>query len=209
MPKKNIVYVTLTTIAFLVISTSSGVANAYPQKIIGLNLGAELSLLNTPSINERLIGANGFKKNKLGANFFIGWRFNENFGVELGYGFITKNRESGQNNANHIVDVTHKVRNMHIDALGYAPINPCVDLIGSIGIGRFKSKLGMPSPNVNDTAFISAANKAKIGLRVGIGAQYNFCNNWSSRVMVRYQKGNKNFFKNNVSIAAGLSYSFT
>jgi len=195
----------LLTMVFLGISTTTCIANAYAYKETGVKLGAELSLRNKTSIN----GAKGFEKNKLGANFFVGARLNKEFGAELGYGFITKTKEAASNNANQIVNVTHKVRNVYIDALGYFPVNACTDIIGSVGIGRYKSKLDMPTPSSQYAAFINRANKAKLGIRVGLGAQYNFCDNWSTRAMIRYQRGNKHFLRRNVSIAIGAAYAFS
>lgn len=194
-------HIILTTTALLGLLTATGLVNAQTNKGMGFNLGAELSVINKPSINKD-IEAEGFKKNKIGMNFFLGSRFDENFGVELGYGFITKTKEFGDDG----VIATHKVRNMYIDALGYVPVASSVDLIGTVGVGRFKSKLESPEPE--DAAFINSANKAKVGLRVGLGAQYNFCSNLSGRAMLRYQKGNKNFFKSNTSVSVGGVYTF-
>lgn len=196
-------HVILTTAALLGLPIATGLVHAQPTKSMGFNLGAELSVLNKPSINEDFAEAKGFEKNKMGANFFLGSRFDENFGAELGYGFITKTTESSGDG----VTATHKVRNIYVDALGYYPVTSNTDLIGAIGVGRFKSKLAIPSPSPEATAIINSANKAKVGLRIGLGAQYNFCANWSSRVMVRYQRGNRHFLRDNVSIALGAAYT--
>ena len=195
-------HVILTTAGILGLLTITGLANAQTSKGMAFNLGAELSVLNKPSIKDFEGEAKGFKKNKLGTNFFLGARFDGNFGAELGFGFITKTKESG----NDGVTATHKVRNMYIDALGYYPVTSSVDLIGTVGVGRFKSKLESPEPE--DAAFINSANKAKVGLRVGLGAQYNFCSNLSGRAMLRYQKGNKKFLKSNTSVSVGGIYTF-
>lgn len=190
------------------ITTTTGIANAGTYDSIGCNLGAELSLINKPSIKQNFRAATGFKKNRIGANLFLGVRFNESFGSELGYGWIAKTKEHGRNNANQGVTATNKVKNIYIDALAYLPVNSKSDLIGAIGLGGIKSKLSMPGPSAADAAFINSANKRKIGVRVGLGTQYNFCKNWSGRAMVRYQDGNKNFLKSNVSVTMGGVYTF-
>lgn len=107
--------------------------------------------------------------------------------------------------------------NWYLDALGYIPLPFGLDIIGSVGVGRLSSKL---KNSIRASAFIalppqsarfSGANNlstdsTKTGLRLGLGAQYKFCDA-GVRLMVRYQKGN-DILRNVISGGLGLFYQF-
>ena len=203
--------VAATTAALLV--ATAGVANAHSFGETKFNLGAEISVLNKTNYNSgNTNDLNNFKtnatdtklaikKSKPGANIFVGARFNKNVGLELGYGMIQKVKGTGiaGNQA------TNKVSNLYADVLGYMPVATKVNLIGSVGIGALKSKANVVNASFQD---LGSLNKRKVSYRVGAGAQYDFCENWATRAMVRYQKGNKAFLKSNVSVAVGAVYTF-
>jgi len=198
--------------AALCVVTAS-VANAGSFDETRFNLGGELSLLNkTTYSNANTADLNNFRssnggsklvirKNKPGVNVFLGARFNENLGAEVGFGFITKTKGTAQGNR----QATNKISNLYADALGFMPVSSKVDLIGSVGLGRMKSKADVAGATFTNKALL---NKAKVGVRVGAGAQYNVNENWGTRAMVRYQKGNKNFLKSNTSVSVGAVYTF-
>lgn len=204
----------------LIISTAvagllsvAGVASADFFDDTRFNVGGELSVLNKTDYKNANSGdITNFKtsntadkveieKNKLGANIFVGSRFNENFGAELGYGFITKADADVQNSRK----AENKINNIYVDALGFMPVTDEVELIGSIGAGRMKAKADVPGAAFTDK---SKLTDAKIGVRVGAGAAYKFDDNWAVRGMVRYQKGNSDFLKSNTSLSLGAVYSF-
>lgn len=199
------------TAALLVVASSVATAAAFDDT--RFSLGGELSLLNKTSYSTaNSTDLNAFKssnsdnklvirKNKPGVNVFVGARFNENLGAEFGFGFISKVKGGAQLNR----QASNKVSNLYADVLGFMPVSAKVDLIGVVGLGRMKSK-----PGVANFAFANKAalTKAKVGVRVGAGAQYNIDKNWGTRAMVRYQKGNKTFLKSNTSVAVGAVYTF-
>jgi len=183
--------------AALLVATA-GTANAGAFDSTKFNLGAEVSLLNKPSYNSSL--TNLKKKTKLGANVFVGARFNENVGAELGFGFVQKTTLISS------PKLTNKVNNFYADVLGYVPVASKVSLIGSLGVGFNKSKLSaVPAGYVVS----STAQKRKLAARIGAGAQYDFCENWAARAMVRYQKNSKKALqRSNTSLAVGAVYTF-
>ena len=197
--------------AALILASSVATAGAFDET--KFNLGGELSLLNKTSYsNANTADLNAFKsssadgklairKNKPGVNVFVGARFTEHLGAELGFGFISKVKSGVQLNR----QASNKISNLYADVLGFMPVASKVDLIGSLGIGRLKSK-----PDVSSFTFTNKAalTKTKVGLRAGLGAQYNITENWGTRAMVRYQKGNKNFLKSNTSVSVGALYTF-
>lgn len=177
-------------------------------------LGGEISIINRTSYNDGdFSDLNNFKtsdnagklaiqKNKPGVNISLGARFNEYVAGEVGFSFIEKVSANVQNGG----DATNKISNIYLDVLGYLTIAPLVDLVGSVGIGELKSKA-----NVTNATFsnLDSLTKSKVGVRVGGGLQYYFADAWATRAMVRYQEGNKNFLKSNISFSVGILYTMT
>lgn len=88
-----------------------------------------------------------------------------------------------------------------LDLFGYAPIgmNEDFDLLASIGIANYDTK------HKNEKG---KESKGRIGYRFGVGAQYNLTENFSVRVMGRYNyigMRNLDSFK---ELTAGVRYSF-
>lgn len=176
-------------------------------------VGGELSLLNRVSYNDaNSADLNNFKTsntagklaiqtNEPGINVFAGAQFTPTVGMEAGFGFIQKAQANVQNNG----IATNKISNLYLDLLGLLRVSHVVDLVGLVGIGALKSKA-----DVTNATFInlSTLNKIKVGYRIGGGAQYNFSSNWASRAILRYQSGNKDFLRSNLSISIGLQYMF-
>lgn len=200
-------------VATLCMSIAAGVAHAGAFDNTRFILGSELSLLNytsyssanTPDLNNFRSSNSDSKlairKNKPGFNFFAAARITENVGVEIGYGFIFKVTSNVQNNRK----ATNTITNTYIDFVPYLPVAAKVDLVGNLGIGMLKCKANVSGATFNN---LDSLNKAKLGIRVGGGAQYNINNNWSSRAMLRYQKGNKNFLRSVTSMSIGMLYTF-
>lgn len=88
-----------------------------------------------------------------------------------------------------------------MDLFGYAPIgmNEDFDLLASIGIANYDTK------HKNEKG---KESKGRIGYRFGVGVQYNLTENFSVRVMGRYNyigMRNLDSFK---ELTAGVRYSF-
>lgn len=202
----------VTSLVLLV--TGAGITEAGVYDDTSFYLGAEVSIINRTSYNNgNSSDLNNFKtsdnsgklaiqKNEPGVNISLGARFNEYVSGEVGFSFIEKASANVQNGG----DATNKISNIYLDVLGYLTIAPLVDLIGSVGLGEMKSKA-----DVTDATFdnLDSLTKSKIGLRVGGGLQYYFADSWATRAMVRYQEGNKNFLKSNVSFSVGILYTLS
>lgn len=146
--------------------------------------------------------ANGKIKSKVPTfGLFVGGKFHENFGAEIGYTFFKKAKITFPVAA---LDSSIKTDNMYADALGYMPVASCCDLIGSVGIGRIKLKASGVALN---------GSEHKVGFRLGAGAQYKFADHFAARAMIRYQNANikanngTKLYKNNTAINLGLTYT--
>lgn len=166
------------------------------------NLKAGKALQDTQDNN----GKSVFQKKKLpGADMFLGMRLTENFGAEAGYSLLKTSHNTFD--SNQVLDV--KMRNPHIDAIGYIPVADDVELLGSVGLGRLSTKVEAKNNGVVQQLDSEGKKltKAKAGIRLGLGAQYKLTENVGARFMVRHQKGNKTV-KNINSAGLGLFYQF-
>ncbi len=158
-----------------------------------------------------------FHKSGGGFSLFAGSRINEFFGIEAGYTFLSGGKMpkliSPYNSMNTVTSPKAKHhRNMYADIMGYVPISECVDLIGSVGIGRLSTKISGKIEEFTPRGRLveqsdNFAKSSKTGIRVGAGVGYNIDENLSARLMLRHQKGNK-YVKNMTSAGLGLMYKF-
>lgn len=177
------------------------------------NVGGEISVINSTSYNNgsssdlnqfktsSTAGKLAIQKNEPGVNVFVGARFNQYLGAEVGFGLIQKASANVQNSG----VASNKINNYYIDLLGFLNIAWQVDLVGDIGVGWLQSKA-----NVTNATFVNLNNltQTKLGIRAGGGVQYYFAPSWATRAMLRYQDGNPNFLKSNVSFSLGILYTF-
>ncbi|MDB6096771.1 MAG: hypothetical protein JWM09_1049 [Francisellaceae bacterium] len=168
-----------------------------------------VTLSNNTTLTNTTANTSGKNKSILnnasrGVNLFLGTRI-ENFGLEAGYSFLNTQKKDVQTTSSPALtgQLRSKNRNVYIDALGYYATNEEVDLIASIGVGRLHSKVSSTvSSNVTDTKSF-----AKLGVRVGAGAQFKFNENLFGRTLVTFQKGNQ-LIKSNVVARLGIGYQF-
>ena len=200
--------------ASIIIFSAVGLSEANVYDDTSFYVGGEISIINRTSYNDgdssdlnnfktsNNAGKLAIQKNEPGVNILVGARFNEYVSGEVGFSFIDKASANVQNGG----EASNKISNVFLDVLGYLTIAPLVDLVGSIGIGEMKSKA-----NVTNATFYDLDNltKSKIGIRVGGGLQYYFADAWATRAMVRYQEGNQNFLKSNISFSVGILYTMT
>jgi opacity protein-like surface antigen len=132
------------------------------------------------------------KKKAANLSLILGAKFHENFGAEIGYTFFTKTKALEGKDRVGAVDRTYKAtvknNNMFIDAVGFLPVADCVNVLGSLGLGRLQSKATYETsiPGRDIPAF----KKSKTSLRVGLGAEYNF-EPVAVRAMLRHQRAGK------------------
>lgn len=133
------------------------------------------------------------------ATIVVGVRTHENFGAEVGYTFYKKVKFNSIATGNEVYNI--KLNDIHVDLLGYMPINECFEVIGSFGAGRYNQK---------ETYVVGQNTKESLGaLRLGAGVQYKFDEHFATRAMVRYNVlGTKNQdIKNVTSLNLGLTYT--
>lgn len=174
-------------------------------------------------------GKNNFSsvvpKSYPGATFYLGTKFHECFGVELGFDWSAKKSK----NFTFAVPATSTVgattitgkntvrrSQIHLDLIGYLPIvDDCFELFGTIGYGWFKPKFHEEfTQRLNVASSTQAAgtvirsgtfsrSKGKSIFRLGVGAMYMVTDciglraklGWETTSSVRYTGINGTHFK--------------
>ncbi len=188
------------------------------------------------------IKGKGFWSNKIAKSFpggtvYLGTKFTECFGAEVGYSWTMRKHHTGlisggvlfplPNNAT-VRTHTH-FNSFHFDLNGYVPLDNCWELIGSLGIASMKPKVSAVVVNQgsltnNQVNMIQSVNgKSKAVWRVGVGAQFLFTECVGARAILRWEATeslrvhglgvgsehhNRKAFKDAVSLAAGLFVRF-
>lgn len=168
------------------------------------------------------LGNNLFKKNYAQGNPFIGFRFNDYLGIEVGYEETIKKSATTVNGPGSIElgDIvpesdfnfstnTFRIRGPHASLVGYIPFCICdekFDLIGSIGLISLRTKFthqptsgtvfGVPivlTPEQMNNSRVDF-KKRKTVLRATGGIQYHISCRAGFRAIVGWEQTNK--FKN-------------
>jgi len=154
---------------------------------------------------------NAFPKTYPGGTIYVGSKFTDCFGAELGYSFSTRKKHDWTDpdfSSVSIASARVRFTSFHLDINGYIPLDNCWELIGSVGVASMKPKVNF-SANTSAAAGLTAAQidginsingKSKAVFRVGVGAQYLVTEMVGIRAMVRWENthrltvsGNQNF----------------
>lgn len=107
------------------------------------------------------------------------------------------------------VDGTDKTKSKFyaygIDAYGYMPIG-CdgFNLLGTVGIANYNIEVKNKSAVEHNSKY----DKDRTGYRVGLGAQYDFNENFAARVVGRYSYIGSKVLKDLKEVTAGIRYTF-
>ncbi len=128
---------------------------------------------------------NRYENNFNSLSLNAGVRINEIYGLEVYFQNAKTEKKAGRND---------RFYSYGVDFVNYIPLNTQFELLGSLGLGEYTFKAG---GNDDDTAF-----------RIGVGAQYNFNELISARVMLRhaFARGDKMDGLNELSL--GFRYNF-
>lgn len=128
-----------------------------------------------------------------------------NAGVKMGsyYGLEAFFQQSKEEKTHHqdFGAVKSEFYAYGLDAYGYMPMgcDQKFNLLGSLGLANYNFKVKVPS---------GSHDKQKVGYRIGLGASYDLTENWSARVMGRYNYIGSRDVKGMEEITAGVRYTF-
>ena len=143
-----------------------------------------------------------------GVNPYIGAQVHENVSVELGYletGRKSKSFDAALLGGAGTATTETKLKGFHIDAVGNIPLTDKFDLLGNIGLARFKADVDIP---VGGGATINTSD-TDTAWRLGAGGLYSVSESIKIRSMARYNIVDwddtaKGFWQ----LSAGLQYRF-
>lgn len=172
-----------------------------------------------------------------GASFYVGTKFHQYFGLELGYDWSVKQKKEWSLPAGSSffatpvqgTNGTTKIeRNgAYLDVVGFLPIADCLEATGSLGLGWVQTKIEssfstMTTPE--SSALASVAGKGRMLFRVGFGALYMVTDVVGVRAKVGFEgtsalklAGNQAFstygydekgFKGTTAFAVGAFFKF-
>lgn len=178
-----------------------------------------------------------FPKPFPGATAYIGARFGECLGLELGYDWgakVSKNftLPAGSSFFGRTVTTTvtgtARVRRQggHFDVIGYLPVVDCIELMGVLGVGYIYPKVNISTNGTTnvDSGLQSVATRGKVVARIRLGGNYMFTECIGIRALVGWEstsslrvKGNNSFstlnfngkgWKGSTTVAAGAFVKF-
>lgn len=164
-------------------------------------------------------GDNYFDDRNTSLSFVVGAKFNKHFGLEA---FYQKSGE-GKNEAEYENNeewgewgedkTTISYTAMGVDAIGYLPINQDFEILASLGLAQYDFESKISYSAIDEYGYYYKGSESKdfdsLGVRVGIGAQYNLTNNLAIRGMARYVKMNDDeYVKSLTELSLGLRYMF-
>lgn len=135
-----------------------------------------------------------------GGNIYLGARFHKYWAVEAAY---QRSEEAKQSNVLGLgVDSKARISGGSVDLLGYLPINPKLDVIGTVGITRLKGE-------VEYSGGIGSYDETETKWRAGAGLQYALTDRLNARGLVRYQEASfDNLVDDAVVSTVGLNWEF-
>lgn len=157
--------------------------------------------------NDPTLGVNTndlFKDKVDGISPYVGLQINKHVGVELSYLGTEDAKKSDVLGSG--VDSKVRITGIAADVVGTLPVSADgrFAVLGSAGIGRFKGRM-----SATDGSTTVSADDSDVGYRLGVGAQYQFTDNWGVRAMMRYTKVDFEDTVNNlVTGSVGVNYKF-
>ncbi len=142
--------------------------------------------------------ANSLKKAYNSGAVNVGTRLGKYAGLEAYYQLSGHRKKD----LTSTVTAKSKFHSYGLDLYGYLPMDCAdkVDLLASIGLGNYNLTVKGLSAGKYD--------KDHLGYRFGLGAQYNFTDHFSARVMGRYNYVNTSYLDNMWEATAGVRYTF-
>lgn len=160
-----------------------------------------------------------------GFSAYIGTRWAENWGLELGFDHAGKKLRNALVSVGGVSQtVGTSVRRIggHVDLAGYLPVADCLELMGTLGVGWVRAKTHVSSKITSTGAAVSSANvpvKTKAVPRVRLGFNYMVTDcvglralaGWEGTSALRLKNdvfGTKKAFKSSATVSAGAFFKF-
>ncbi len=177
----------------------------YPRYTLGMDVGGgHLSLGKDGDFKYKSIAENEYNLFKPS----LGIRFSEKIGAEIFYQQSSEENKNTSLNGNSI-DVGVKYAAYGLDFLFYQPIDKQLDILMSLGAAFYDFDIDVAA-NLLGTNVQDSLQDDAIGMRVGLGFQFNLNQQWAARAMLHYvsMTGGTDYVENIMEMSLGLRYSF-
>lgn len=165
-----------------------------------------------------------FKDNFNSISGVIGIKMNKYFGIEAYYQQSSeedkKKHYSEGSNYNETLKTTIDYRSYGADLIGYLPVFQEFEILAALGLGQYDfstkgkySEVSIADNSMTTEDYRETTNIKKdfnsLGVRLGIGAQYNITEHVALRGTLRYVKMvDDDYIKNLVEASLGIRYMF-
>ena len=182
-----------------------GGGKQYSHYTLGLDIGGNrLDLESEGNFKYKSIAETEY-------NFFkptLGFRFNKKVGMELFYQKVGK--EDKETSFNGIgIDVGVKYAAYGVDFLFYQPIDKQLDILMSLGGAYYNFDIDVAA-NVLGDNINGKVREESLGMRTGLGVQFNLSSEWAVRAMAHYvtMTNGNDYVKNIMEMSLGVRYLF-
>lgn len=187
---------------------------------IGLDVASQKMKFGEKDYWMKEDGEDYYKDKTTSISGVIGARINRNFGIEAYYQQSSEEDKTAREDSDWYdekIKNTMSYKSYGVDFIGYMPVAQEFELLAALGIGQydFKTKYSYHCINYDPYGIYYKENTSEkkdfdsLGIRLGIGVQYNVTDNIALRAMARYIKMNDDdYVKNLTELSLGLRYMF-
>lgn len=167
---------------------------------LGFDLGTASTSIKYPiKVSNEVSITYGLKGNNTYGSFFIGYRWHNDIGAQLGYTYMQKITYISIGSS----AVTQTGGNTYLDAIYYKRITSGLEFKALGGVGVLSTKLAC---NFYGLGYNINAVKTSTGvsMRIGAGLQYDFSRNLSMDLMLKYQPSGNSIIQGVTWLSIGM-----
>ena len=182
------------------------VTNTYPKYSLGIDIGQSwINFDKGENISYKEISAD--KYNTMSINF--GSRINTKIGLEV---FLQKSSNESKKTAYHPDSIETNIEYLALggDLLLYQPINKDIEILAVLGLAYYDFDINGKASHF-DQYYEDNDSVESLGMRTGLGLQFNINPNWALRIMGRYTtmlNHKQDYIKNISELSLGIRYLF-
>lgn len=177
------------------------------------------------ALKDEETGEKYFKDKLNSISAVVGAKVNPNFGIEAYYQQSSKGKKTSTWTEHYtptdyeteVGKSTLSYKSYGVDLIAYLPVVQEFELLAALGLGQYDFEAKYTETDTDYHGGIVSHTETDVdnkdfdslGIRLGLGAQYNITNHVALRGMVRYVKLDKDdYVKNLVEASLGLRYLF-
>lgn len=192
----------LASVALSMFATNANAIEFKPY--VGLDYSYTEASTNDVVVEDVLIPSDFYENTFNSFAINLGTKLNKNFGLEAFYQKSdSKEGEEISLMVNDTPIASDKIETSFeafgVDVQGYLPISEKIELVGSVGIGKYEFEMDGFGKNVSEN---------EIGYRLGGGVQYNMNEHFALRGVARYVILDSEAVDGMTEFSAGVRYTF-